>query len=103
MQRTEQQSKIKGDCSYGEGNSKRNEGAFFSTLFQILVSSVYFFFLILLSKGGGGKKKSADMLSLTRLTHKVEYGNKTLIPTLAYSQHVNSSKSLQFFYHQIAF
>lgn len=37
------------------------------------------------------------MLLLTGLTAKVVYGNeKTLIPTVTYSQHVNSSKSLQF-------
>lgn len=42
----------------------------------------------------GKKKKSTDVLSLTSLTDKVVY-EKTLIPTLAYSRHVNSSKSLQ--------
>lgn len=57
----------------------------------------FFFFESYCQWEAGGKKKSTDMLSLSSLTDKVVYGNgKTLIPTLAYSQHVNSSKSLQF-------
>lgn len=66
--------------------------------FNFSTFCVYFFSKSYCQKDGGKKTKSTGILSHINLTDKIVCGNwKMLIPTFAYSYHVNSSKSLKFY------